>query len=142
MKQTQQSLPKGYSLLTLILGFGFVVLVGGVATLMVMQQQALARDAIRVADMARLEAAFATLSFETSGYADAALGCGQAGNLAQTCALGKYLPMITSLKDPGKNHYVVTKVPDDSTFAVTFTLERGFGSYAKGAHTLSPEGIR
>ncbi len=142
MKQSRSERPAGYSIFSLVLAVGFVVIVGSVATLVVMRQQALARDAVRIADMARLEAAFATLSFETSSYASAAAGCGQAGSLAHTCALAKYLPSIASLKDPGEGQYVVAKVPDDSTFAVTFTLERGFGSYAPGAHTLSPEGIR
>lgn len=142
MKQSRSEHPAGISILSLVLAAGFVVVVGAVATLFVLQQQALARDAVRIADMARLEAAFATLSFETSSYAAAAAGCGQAGSLAHACSLAKYLPSIAGLKDPGSGQYLVTKVPDDSTFAVTFTLERGFGAYAKGAHTLSPEGIR
>lgn len=140
--ETKKTLPVGIALLTLVLVVGVIVVSGAVSALMILQQQAQTRDAIRIADMARLEAAFALLSFETSSYAQAAQGCAQAGSLVSTCSLARYLPTVGNIKDPGKHTYVISTVPDDSTFGVTFTLERGIAEYAKGSHTLSPQGIR
>lgn len=134
--------PAGVSLVTLILLVGVIGLVSAVNGVLLLGQQAQTRDAIRLADMARLEAAFALLSYKTSSYAQAAQGCPNAGDPVSQCTLGNYLPTITSLDDPGKGAYRITEVPTDTRFGVSFTLERGFGSLAKGTHTLTPDGIR
>lgn len=126
--------------LTIALSFlGGIVLVDGWVLL---RQQATVRDAIRLADMARLEAAFALLSYETGSYAAAAQGCGEVGAAVDTCALAKYLPTIASVKDPGASAYVIIQVPADNQFAVEFRLERGVRGLARGAHTLSSAGLR
>lgn len=129
-------------MIALVLCAAAVLVVSLVATIIVLRQQALTRDAIRIADMARLESAFATLSFETSSYASAAAGCAEPGSLVHTCSLGRQLPVISTVQDPGKHSYVVTMVPNDTTFAVAFTLERGFALYGQGEHVLTPDGIQ
>lgn len=118
---------------------GLTLLLDG---LWLLRQQAGTRDAVRIADMARLEAAFTVLSYETGSYSAAAAGCGQVGATVDTCALARYLPTIAALKDPGGHGYVVTELPSENRFAVRFTLERGWRGLAKGDHTLSPDGIR
>lgn len=126
--------------LTIVGGFlGLILLVDGWVLL---RQQATVRDAMRLADMARLEAAFALLSYETGSFAAAAQGCGQAGVTVDTCALAKYLPTIATVTDPGAGAYVVTQVPTDNQFAVEFRLERGLRGLARGTHTLSDAGLR
>lgn len=140
--QTPKQHPRGISPLVLVLILAGLALLAVFNTLFVLRQQAEKRDAIRIADMARLEAAFALLSFETSSYAEAAKGCGQPGALVSHCTLGRYLPTITDLKDPGKHAYRVAEVPSEKRFSVAFTLERGFDRLGPGQHTLTPDGIR
>lgn len=134
--------PKGFSIVQLVLLLTAVVVAATFNIIFVMREQAAVRDAIRIADMARLEAAFAMLSFETASYAEAAKGCPNVGDLVSTCTLGKYLPTITSLKDPGRHRYTISEVPTDSRFRVQFTLERGVGTYKKGVHALTQDGIQ
>lgn len=140
LKQTVR--PRGVAPVPLILGITVLALLAIGNLLFVLRQQAATRDAIRIADMARLEAAFALLSFETSSYAEAAKGCGRTGVDVSSCSLGRYLPTITALKDPGRNRYVVRQVPTDESFSVGFTLERGFGEFGTGPHALTPDGIK
>lgn len=116
-------------------------------------ERAKARDAQRVADMARLQVGFLLLFNRTSSYAAAAqpggAGSGSAGNgcatvkaPVRTCNLVQDLPTIASFRDPRGGDYLVTKVPDATTYQVAFTLEQGTTGLAKGSHVLTPAGIQ
>ncbi len=107
------------------------------------QERAKARDSQRVADMARLQVGFLLLYNRTSSFAGAAQnGCDAVRKPVRTCNLAQDLPTIASFRDPRGGDYLVTKVPDATTYQVSFTLEQGTTGLAKGSHTLSPEGIR
>lgn len=106
-------------------------------------ERAKARDAQRVADMARLQVGFLQLYNRTSSYASAAQnGCAQVNVPVRTCNLAQDFAAIATLRDPRGGDYQVTKVPDATTYEVRFTLERGVSGLAAGAHVLSPAGIR
>lgn len=132
--------------LTLIRLLVWILIVAGVLAvifLFVAREQARARDAVRVADMARLAAAFELLRADRASYADAATnGCSQVGAGVSTCNLSHYLPTISSFRDPKGGAYVVTEVPSKDGYAVSFTLERGYRELQKGSHLLTPSGIR
>ena len=106
-------------------------------------ERAKARDAQRVADMSRLQVAFLLLYNQSSSYAAAAEnGCDTVGKAVRTCNLKSQFASIVTFKDPQGKDYVVTKVPDATTYEIRFTLEQGTTDLAKGNHTLSPSGIR
>lgn len=123
------------SLLVLAVLFFGVRLVGA--------ERAKARDAQRVADMARLQVGFLLLFNRTSSYAGAAQsGCDAVKKPVRSCNLVQDVPSIASFRDPRGGDYLVTKVPDATTYQITFTLEQGTTGLAKGNHTLSPAGIQ
>ena len=106
-------------------------------------ERAKARDAQRVADMARLQVGFLLLFNRTSSYAGAAQnGCDQVNAPVRTCNLKQDFAAIATLQDPRGGDYVVTKVPDASTYEIRFTLERGVSGLAAGTHVLTPAGIK
>ncbi len=106
-------------------------------------ERAKARDAQRVADMARLQVGFLLLYNRTASYAGAAQnGCGAVNVPVRTCNLAQDFPSISSLRDPRGGDYLVSKVPDATTYEVRFTLEHGATGLAAGLHTLTPAGIR
>jgi hypothetical protein len=118
-----------------------VVLYFGVR--LVGQERAKARDAQRVADMTRLQVGFLLLFNRTSSYAEAATnGCSTVNAPVRTCNLSQDLPSIASYRDPRGGDYRVTKVPDATTYQVSFMLEQGTTGLAKGAHVLTPAGIK
>jgi hypothetical protein len=107
------------------------------------QERATARDSQRVADMARLQVGFLLLFNRTASYAAAAVnGCDAVQKPVRTCHLSQDFSTISSLRDPRGGDYLVTKVPDATTYQVSFTLEQGTTGLAKGRHTLSPAGIQ
>jgi len=106
-------------------------------------ERAKARDAQRVADMARLQVAFLLLYNRTSSYAGAAEnGCNQVHAPARTCNLKEEFSSIATLRDPRGGDYLVTKVPDASGYEVSFSLEQGATGLAAGKHILTPAGIQ
>lgn len=133
----------GISILAVILiVIGVAVVIGG-GFLLLNQERAHTRDARRVSDMARVQAAFELMFNEQASYAGAALnGCDQAGALVSTCNMSSYIPAIAQMVDPGKYSYVVSVVPTDETYQVTFTLEKDYGTFTAGTHTVSPSGIK
>lgn len=126
---------------TLIIGalFGVFVLAG---TLILSAERARTRDMKRVADMTRLSAGFALLYSQKASYADAAAGCGSVGSDVRTCGLTDVMSSIDVIKDPGKFHYTIAKVPDANDFAVSFRLERSYGTLKSGTHFLTKGGIQ
>lgn len=135
--------PRGFSMISIVI-VSLVVLVAlyfGVR--LIGQERAKARDAQRVADMARLQVGFLLLFNRTSSYASAAVnGCDAVRKPVRTCNLAQDLPNIATFRDPRGGDYLVTKVPDASTYQISFTLEQGATGLAKGSHALTPEGIR
>ena len=110
---------------------------------MINNEKAKTRDARRLSDMARIQAAFEFLYNDTASYVGAAKdGCNAKGALVSQCNLKTYLPSIASFKDPGKYRYSISTVPSDESYAVTFTLEKSYGTLGAGTHILTPQGIK
>ncbi|MFA5135073.1 MAG: hypothetical protein WC505_04815 [Patescibacteria group bacterium] len=128
-------------LIILIFVVIFGLLIGG-GFLLINSEKAKTRDAKRLSDMTRIQAAFEFLYNDTASYEGAALGgCGQPGMLVSQCNLTQYLPTLAEFIDPGTYSYTVQKAPDSEGYAVSFMLEKNYGSLRAGPHTLSPEGI-
>ncbi len=120
----------------------FCLLVGG-GFFLINNEKAKTRDARRLSDMARIQAAFEFLFNDTASYEGAANhGCDTKGSLVSQCNLKTYLPSIASFKDPGKYRYSISTVPSDESYAVSFTLEKSYGTLRAGAHFLTPQGIK
>jgi len=134
---------KGVSLVTiLIFVIVFGLLIGG-GFLLLNEERAKTRDAKRLADMARIQAAFEFLYNDTASYTLAAQGgCGQKNSLVSQCNLKQYLSSITQFRDPGKYEYSVNQVPSEESYEITFYLEKSYNDLKAGKHTLSPAGIR
>lgn len=111
--------------------------------LLLNSERAKTRDAKRVSDITRLQAAFEMLYSEKGSYEEAAIGgCQKPGISVRTCKLSKYLPTIASFKDPAGGEYIVSRVPDKSSYEITFILEKNYDSLKAGQHTLTPDGIK
>lgn len=120
----------------------FCLLVGG-GFFLINNEKAKTRDARRLSDMARIQAAFEFLYNDTASYQGAAHdGCDATGALVSQCSLKTYLPSIASFKDPGKYRYFMSTVPSDESYAVSFTLEKSYGTLRAGTHVLTPQGIQ
>lgn len=134
---------KGLKLLSvLILIFAFGALIAG-GFLLLNNERSKTRDAKRLSDITRVQAAFEFLYNDVASYEFAAQdGCSQTGMLVSQCNLSKYLPLIIEMKDPGKNSYIVSKVPSIDEFEVVFQLENSYGSLIAGQHILSQNGIQ
>lgn len=134
---------RGISILAVLIIIITACLVIGGGFLLINQEKARTRDAKRMSDMTRVQAAFELMFNQTASYAMAATdGCSQTGMPVSSCALGTFLPSIGQFKDPGKYAYIVTAVPTELTYQVTFTLEKDYGTLKAGKHTLSPDGIK
>jgi len=96
------------------------------------------RDTRRLSDIRRLRDAFGLIYRYEDTYQSASC---QAGDLVSQCQLEKYLPAISSIKDPGQGQYLVEKTPDDSGYAVSFSLEGSYDGLEAGSHVLSQKGI-
>lgn len=133
----------GISMVSLVLiGLVFLALAAGALSL-VGRERAKARDAQRVADMARLQVGFLLLYNRTASYAGAAQnGCATVNAPVRTCNLAQDLASIASFKDPRGGDYLVSKVPDDKSYEISFTLERGTSGLVAGKHILTPAGIQ
>ncbi|MFA6588019.1 MAG: hypothetical protein WCT08_03035 [Patescibacteria group bacterium] len=106
-------------------------------------ERAKTRDAQRVADMARIQVGFMALFNRTASYAQAAQnGCDAVGSPVRVCNLAQDFPSVKNFKDPKGTEYLVSKVPDATTYEITFSLEVGATGLAKGKHTLTPAGIK
>ncbi len=134
---------KGISMVSIVfvsLAFLVVIFVG---LRTIGTERAKTRDAQRVADMARLQVGFLLLFNRTSSYAGAAQnGCATVNAPVRTCNLAQDVKGIAELRDPQTVDYVVTKVPDASTYEISFSLERGTSAFVAGKHTLTPAGIK
>jgi len=120
------------------------VIIGG-AFMLLNQERTKVRDAKRLADITRIQAAFEFLYNDTASYILASQGgCDQAGTIVSQCNLANYLPGIRSVIDPvskGSSKYVISSVPNEESFEVTFFLEKSYGNFKAGKHILSPDGI-
>jgi len=135
--------PKGLSMIQILILVLIIFAVGAGVFLVIREERAQTRDAKRMADMARLSAAFFEL-YATDGSYFAATegGCAEEGVSVATCNLSAYLPDISTFKDPKGGAYPVQGVPGEATFVVLFTLERPYNFYAAGTHALTPQGIQ
>jgi len=132
---------KGLSLKELIIFTALLLVIIVLGVLLLRSERARVRDAKRMADMNRLRYGFEILFNEENSYAPAAKGCSQEGSLASSCDLSQYLSSIVSIKDPGKYSYRIVTVPNEEDFAISFTLEKGYGNLAAGKHILDSTGI-
>lgn len=140
---TRRMKPKGLSMISIVVTSLVFLAVVSYGVRVIGQERAKARDAQRVADMARLQVGFLLLYNRTSSFTAAAVsGCDAVKKPVRTCNLTQDLPSIASFRDPRGGDYLVTKVPDATTYQISFTLEQGTTGLAKGSHFLTPEGIR
>lgn len=133
---------RGIGLISALLTLTVVGVALAAFGLVLSQERARVRDARRVADMVRVQFAFETLFREKGSYAEAAAGCGQAGQPVSSCNLAGYYSQIGSLRDPGKGAYQIEQVPDDNNYVVSFTLERGYDALVPGRHVVTRSGIQ
>ncbi|MDD5040085.1 MAG: hypothetical protein PHY34_02960 [Patescibacteria group bacterium] len=134
---------KGISLPAIIIIAGVFCIVIGGAFFLINNERAKARDAMRLSDMARVQAAFELLFSDTASYEGAAeSGCNTKGMVVSQCNLGTYISSIAEIKDPGKYRYTVSEVPAADKYGVTFQLEKEYQDLSAGKHVLSPSGIR
>jgi len=133
----------GISLLQVIIIVIIASAIIGGAFLLLNGEKAKTRDAKRLSDITRIQAAFELLYNQSASYAPSSQsGCNQAGMLVSQCNLKQFIPTISQIKDPGSNTYKVTGVPGDQGFAISFTLEKAYGNLAAGKHTLTQNGIQ
>lgn len=134
---------KGFNTIRFILYSLVLLALAAGAFYLINVERGRARDAKRMADMARLSAAFFEMYSTDGSYlaATATGGC-QEQMVVTTCALGTFLPDIASFKDPLKGAYIVQAVPGEAGYAIRFTLERDYDAYAKGDHVLTQSGIQ
>lgn len=126
-------------LLIIIIIFGAVI---GIMFLLLNDEKAKTRDAKRLSDISRLQVAFEFLYNDTASYEQAAQnGCNQINILVSQCNLKNYIPSINQFKDPSQYQYVVSKVPSEDGYEVTFYLEKDYDGLKAGKHILSPLGI-
>jgi hypothetical protein len=138
-----QSNQKGIAIVRLLIIVAVVCVVIGGGFILLNSEKANTRDAKRLSDVARLQAAFELLYNATASYAGASQGgCDHIGALVSQCNLSSYIPAIAQFKDPGKYSYKISQVPSDEGYQVTFYLEKQYGDLKSGKHTLSPTGIQ
>ncbi|XOU94477.1 MAG: hypothetical protein ACNFW9_00240 [Candidatus Kerfeldbacteria bacterium] len=134
---------KGVNLVSVIISIIVIGVIIGGGFLLLNNERSKTRDAKRLSDITRIQAAFEFLYNDTASYELAAItGCDVVGSTVDTCNLKQYMPSIVNMKDPGKFSYVVNVVPDEETYTIVFRLENSYNNYASGAHTLTPVGIR
>ncbi len=132
----------GLSLIELIIILGLFSVIVFLGVVLLGNERAKTRDAQRLADMTRVQAAFQLLYFEKASYKEAAAGCDAVGDDVSACGLERYLPGIGTLDDPGRFSYTVASIPDDGGYAIEFTLERQYGTLAPGKHRLTKAGVQ
>lgn len=133
---------KGISLIRILVVVVIAGAILGGGFLLLNNERSKTRDAKRIADIVRVQAAFEFLFNDTASYELAAVGgCETAGDLVSQCNLSKYFSNINTLKDPGGFSYIVSSVPTEDDYQITFTLENSYDSYLAGQHVLSPSGI-
>jgi hypothetical protein len=134
---------KGLSVVRLLVIVAIACVVIGGGFVLLNSEKVNSRDAKRLSDITRVQAAFELLYNETASYAGAANGgCDQVGQLVSKCNLSAYIPTIAQFKDPGKYSYKISQVPSDAGYEVTFYLEKQYGNLLAGKHTVSPLGIK
>jgi len=127
-------------LLIIIIVLGAII---GIMFILLNNEKAKTRDAKRLSDISRLQAAFELMYSDTASYEQAAKnGCSQVGMTASQCNLKNYIPSINQFKDPGRYQYLVSKVPSEDGYEITFYLEKSYYNLEAGKHTLSPQGIK
>lgn len=133
----------GFALSDLLIAGGMIFAVVLALQIVVLRHNALQRDFRRLADMREAEVAWQRLYRTAGSYASAAEGgCKDAGSLLETCNFGRIGYSARSLRDPGSGTYRIKTPPTETTFAITFALERSHGQLAAGEHTLTEKGIK
>ncbi len=103
------------------------------------QENKMARDATRLADIRQIQAAFELIYRDNKSYQSAAC---QKDDLVSLCQLAEHLPQIAQIGDPGKSHYLVNETPGETGYSISFSLEKSYGELSAGLHTLSEDGIK
>jgi hypothetical protein len=134
--------PRGLSMIQILVLVSVILLVGAGVFVMVRSERSKGRDAKRMADMARLSAAFFELYATEGSYETAALGCGEVGASVASCNLTSYLPDISAFSDPQGGQYIVQGVPGEASYVVLFSLENSYSKYPAGQHALTQDGIQ
>lgn len=132
----------GFTLIPLLVTILIASVVVGGFFYLLNAEHAKTRDAKRLADMSRVQAAFELLYAQQASYVSASSGCDTIGDPVSDCALQDILPGIGTFTDPGSAAYIVSYIPDDQKYEVTFELERSYGDLTAGLHTISPEGLQ
>ena len=135
---------RGFAVLDLVITVSvFFLIVLGFQVLF-SRSQAESRDLRRLADMREVETVFEKLFLATGGYgaASSASGCHAAGSLVSTCDFSRVNLSLAGVRDPGSSSYRVTIVPDETTYEISFSLERSHTGITAGKHILTPQGIR
>ncbi len=128
------------NVIIIVIVFGIVI---GGCFYLIGEERAKTRDAKRLSDISRIQAAFEILYNDTASYELAANGgCNQEGSPVSSCNLSAYLPTIADFKDPGSSRYLITEVPSETAFGVSFQLEKEYGTLIEGKHKLTPAGIK
>lgn len=120
-----------------------VLIVGGLFWLVAISQ-AKARDAERLADMYEIAGIMLELKLQHNSFRPAASvnGCTEIGVPINQCDFSTVREELMTLRGPRGDYYTVTAVPNDDSYGVGFTLERSYSGLARGAHTLTPQGIQ
>lgn len=134
---------RGATVLDLLLAGGLIFGVVFALQVVFLQTGASARDLRRLMDIREAEGAFQQLYRSTGGYQAAAQdgGCDDTNGVLAGCNFSR-IRTRPLLQDPGDGSYRISIVPSETTFEITFALERSHDGLAAGRHTLSPEGIR
>lgn len=133
---------RGFSLPESLIIGAIAVLLAVVGTGLLSLERARLRDAKRITDITRFAGAFAILYAQHGGYEQAATGCAKIGTNPATCTLPGVSSTSEAMQDPGKFSYTISRVPDHQDFAITFQLERNYGTLTAGKHVLSRQGVR
>lgn len=124
----------------------YCLVLAGVLTLLFLRvgnEQARARDIRRIADALIIRGAFERMYLHDRSYIAAAdHGCDKAGVSIRQCNLRLYYREINELVDPGQQDYIVSQVPSETNYEVTFWLELDHSGLAKGRRTVTADGIR
>lgn len=124
----------------------YCLILAGVMVLLFLRvgyEQARARDLRRVADALIIRQAFERMYLHDRSYSAAAdHGCDKTGVSVRQCNLRAYYREINELVDPGKHDYVISQVPSETNYEVSFWLELDHRDIAKGLHKITTEGIQ
>ncbi|MBI3956438.1 MAG: hypothetical protein HY340_00405 [Candidatus Kerfeldbacteria bacterium] len=142
-QQPHSTTARGVAILGLVLAGAALLLVVVAVQMLFARSSASTRDLRRLTDMREAETLFQRLYRATGSYGAAAQdGCATEGSALAACNAVRIGGSFRHLTDPRGGPYRVTTPPSDIGFAVSFVLEKSYGTLAAGEHVLTQEGIR